>query len=134
MGDETDKVTPTFLRIHTTILNLAMKQTIILPRWSQVNTICIPKDSGTPKLHQLCPLNLYEADLNLLRRVLLTRRILRKAEKEHTLPDEAWGNRKNRAAGDVGLQKIITLELSALTRKTLGQIDLDAKSCYNRIL
>ena len=105
MGEESENVTTTFVNIHVTILNLATKQKIVLPRWKEVNTICLPKDTGTPKIHRLRPLNLYEADLNLLLRIILAKRLLRKAERENTLPDEAWGNRKLRSAGDVGLQK-----------------------------
>ena len=134
LPSETEDLSEHFLYLHVTMLNLATQRNIIFPRWRQVNTICLPKDTGTPRIHRLRPLNLYEADLNLLLRVILARRLLWKIEKHNELPDEAWGNRKLRASGDVGLQKVITFELGALTRQPLGQIDLDAKSCYDRIL
>ena len=134
LPSEKEDLSVHFLYLHVTLLNLATQRNIIFPRWQQVNTICLPKDTGTPRIHRLRPLNLYEADLNLLLRVILARRLLWKTEKHHELPDEAWGNRKLRASGDVGLQKVITFEMGALTRQPLGQIDLDAKSCYDRIL
>ena len=122
-----------FQWIHSTVLNLAVRNQIVLPRWTKVHTIMQPKDTGLPKLHRLRPLNIYEADLNLLLRVILARRVLRKVERGKELADETWGSRKQRSAGDVGLHKTITLELSALSRTPLSQIDLDAKSCYGRI-
>ena len=76
---------------------------------------------GIPWIHRLRPLNLYEADLNLLLRIVLARQLLWKLEEHNELPDEACGNRKLRSSGDVGLQKGITFEMSALTRMPLGR-------------
>ena len=39
-----------------------------------------------------------------------------------------------RSSGDLGLQKVPTMNYSELTRTTVGSTDLDAKSCYDRIL
>ena len=44
------------------------------------------------------------------------------------------GGRQLRSAGDLGLQRVLTLQLSTLTRTTLGQVDLDAKLCYDCII
>ena len=51
--------------IHTSIINLEIKNNIVLKRWMRVHTLCYPKDPGTQKYHRLHPLNLYEEDLNL---------------------------------------------------------------------
>ena len=114
--DETQKgYTATFLWIHTSIINLALKRSIVLTRWKTVHTVASPKDTGITKIHRIRSLNLYEADLNLLLRVILSRRLLWKVEDNHMLADECWGSRKLRSAGDLGLQKVLTTELSALT-------------------
>lgn len=119
--------------IHSTIANLAIANGVVLTRWTQVHTILKPKDRGTPKIHRLRPLNLYEADINLVLWVVLAQRLLQQAERSNRLADETWGTRKRRATGDLGLKKLLTYEMSALTRTTLGQIDLNAKSCYDRM-
>ena len=110
MEHETKDLAQYFVTIHVSILNLATQRGIILPRWKKVHTICIPKDTGIHRIHRLRPLNLYEADLNLLLRIVLARRLLWKLEEHKELPDEAWGNRKLRSSGDVGLQKVITFD------------------------
>ena len=50
------------------------------------------------------------------------------------LPDESWGSRKDKSAGDIGLMKTLNFEMSALTRRNIGIIDVNAKACYDRIL
>lgn len=44
------------------------------------------------------------------------------------------GGRQLRSAGDLGLQQVLTLQLSTLTWTTLGQVGLDAKLCYDCII
>ena len=120
-----------FGKLHTDIAGLCIRHTIVLDRWKKVDTVCIEKDAGDPKLHRLRPLHMYEADLNLIKRILLARRLSWNA-KENGLPDNNWGSRGN--SGDLGLLKILTMEMSSLTYTTLGQIDLDASACYDRII
>lgn len=133
MGKEQGDWTGIFIWIHSTIVNLVIDHGVVLTRWTRVHTLLQPKDRGIPKIHRLRPLNLYEVDINLVLRVVLARRLLKHAEQTRKMVDEAWGSRKRRAAGDLGLKKLLMYELSALTRTTLGQIDLDAKSCYDHM-
>lgn len=132
--EEEEGTTNRFNWIHTSMINLAIKHKVVYERWSKVITILLPKDSGTPKIHRLRPLNIYEADLNLTLKIILARRLLWKVEKENGLAGETWGSRRKRSAGDLGLMKLLTTEMSTLTRTTIGQIDLDAKSCYDRMI
>ena len=134
MNEEPENATAIFIYIHITLINIAIQQQLVLPRWQQVDTLCLPKDTGIPGIHRLRPLNLYEADLNLALRVILARRLTWNAEDHLLLPNDNWGSRHLHSSGDLGLQRVLTLELSTLTRTSLGQIDLDAKSCYDRIL
>lgn len=133
MGEEQGDWTGVFMWIHSSVVNLAIKNGVVLERWDQVNTILQPKDKGIPKISRLRPLNLYEVDVNLALRVVLACRLLNTTEREGKLDDKTWGSRKQRAAGDLRLKKLLTYELSALRRTTLRQIDLDAKSCYDRM-
>ena len=55
-------------------------------------------------------------------------------KKNNPLLDDNWGGRTLRSSGDLGLQKVLTIEHSALTRTTIGQTDLETKLCYNHIL
>ena len=49
-------------------------------------------------------------------------------------PEENWGSHKNKSVGDIGFMRSLNMELSTLTWRNLMLIDLDAKSCYERIL
>ena len=133
MGEEKGDWTGVFMWIHSSMVNLAIENGVVLERWAQVHTILQPKDKDIPKIHRLRPLNLYEADVNLALRLVLARRQLKTTERAGKLANETWGSQKRHTAGDLGLKKLLTYELSALRRTTLGQIDLNVKSCYNRM-
>ena len=80
-------------------------------RWLTVHNIYISKDQGSFKLERLRPLHKLEADLNLLRREMSARRLLKNIEKQQYLSDENYGGRKHRSAIDVVLKKVFTLTI-----------------------
>ena len=134
MTDRPPGMRESFLYVHIGLLNLAVKHQVVLHRWKQVDTLCIPKDLGTPKKHQFRSLNLYKADLNLILRHLVARKLTWNAEDNHILPEDNWGGQQIRSARDLGLQRVLTLQLSSPTQTILGQTNLHAKLCYDRII
>lgn len=91
MPDKPKGLREMFLEVHTGILNPAVKHQVVLRRWQKVDTLCIPKDLGIPKSHRLRPLNLYEADLHLILRHLVVRKLTWNAEDHNILPEDNWG-------------------------------------------
>lgn len=53
MPEEPSDICYQFLYVHTGLLNLAIKHQVVLNRWEQVDFLCIPKDSGVPKINRL---------------------------------------------------------------------------------
>ena len=132
--DEAEGTTDTFIWMHTSMINLALRHQVVYTRWSRVTMILLPKDLGTPHIHRFRPLNIYKADLNLTLKIIFAQRLLWKVEGEGFLVGETLGSQRKRSAGDLGLMKLLTSEMSSLTRTTIGQIDLDAKACYDRMI
>lgn len=131
MKDEAKDIQDNFLYIYATVINLAIKYQVVFPRWEKVDTLCIPKDWRIPKITRLGLLNLYKADLNFLQRILIACRLIWDAEYHQLFPENNWGGQQLHSSGDLGLQKVLTLELNSLTQTTFGQIDLNAKACYD---
>ena len=67
----------TFFKIILDIIHLSQKLKHPLRRWNKVNNIFIPKDPGVRLITRLRPLHEIEAELNFIRRELISR-ILKK--------------------------------------------------------
>ena len=93
----------------------------------------IAKDPGTPKIHRLRVIHLYEADYNLL---LATkwRQGIHHAEDNNLLHPGLYGSRPGRSAIDPVLLEIWQNEIYQLSMKKGMTFNLDATSCYDRIL
>ena len=131
MEGEAEGWTEMFLWIHSTTINLTAQHNIILQQWRKVHTLMKPKDPGIPKINRLRPLNIIEVNLNLLLRIILARRLLKQAEKNKEIVDETWGLRKHQSSGDLGLQKVLTLELTVRTNRLRCKIMLQLHHTTN---
>ena len=124
-------------QIFTTIFHIAMatlRSGETLTRWSKVNSSMIEKLPGQPLITKLRVIHLYEADYNLILKLLWTRRLTWKAHLTKTLHPSQAGSRPGRSAIDVVLYKEHKYLYSELTRTALLTMDNDAKACYDRII
>ena len=87
-----------------------------------------------PILTKLRVIHLYEADYNLILKLLWTRRLTWKAHLTKTLHPCQAGSRPGRSAIDVVVYKEHKYLYSELTRTPLLTMDNDAKACYDRII
>ena len=92
-----------------------------------------PKTKKREKIHRFRTINIVEADLNMAIRILIARRLMKKAEQQD-LPDEQWGGRKGRSSMDLGLNKLLSIDYARVTRRPLGVVELDATACFDRIV
>ena len=121
------------LRLTTSLLNYAIKFGYAFKRWRTVVNVMLQKDPGNPRLHRLRVIHLYEADYNLL---LATkwRQAMYNAEKNKLLNDGLYGSRPGRSAHDPALIEVLQHEIYRMSMKSGINFDLDATSCYDRIL
>jgi hypothetical protein len=94
----------------------------------------IEKIPGKPLLNKLRVIHLFEADFNLCLRILWGPRLMRQAESQKALGDQQFGPLKGKSYEEVVLHKVLTYELTRLTRTDGGMFDNDAKACYDRII
>lgn len=93
----------------------------------------LQKDVGNPRIHRLRVIHIYEADYNLLLAVKW-RQALHHAEDNRLLNDGLYGSRPGRTAHDPVLLEVLQNEIYRMTMKSGINFDLDATSCYDRIL
>jgi Reverse transcriptase (RNA-dependent DNA polymerase) len=103
-------------------------------RWKTEVEIMLEKEPGDPKIDRLCIICLYEADYNLFLKIMWAHRLVTVAEEQNLFDDSQGGGRPNRTSNDVAVRKMLTYTYSRVTRTNFACMDLDAKSCYDRIV
>ena len=86
------------------------------------------------KINRLRDLHIIEAELNLIRRELIARRLIQNAEAYNMIPMNNCGGRSGKTALDLVMLKYFTLSTCHQQRKNCALIDCDASACYDRIL
>jgi hypothetical protein len=94
----------------------------------------IEKIPGVSRLDKLRVIHLFEADYNLILKIMWSRMAIWKIHNNNLLNDGQAGSRPGCRAIDVAIQKEMKYNYAKLTRTPLITVDNDAKSCFDRIL
>jgi hypothetical protein len=122
------------LFLYYQVATLASKLGETLNRWTIVSTCMIEKIMGNPRIDKLRVIHLFEADYNLLLKIVWARKGVWNAHCSEVLNKGQAGSRPGKRAIDVVLNKEFKYQYARFTRTSLGTIDNDAKSCYDRII
>jgi hypothetical protein len=99
--DPKDKILEVYHKVATATLRIG----ISLERWQKSITTMIEKVPGNPKLNKLCVIHLYEADYNLLLKIIWARRLGWHVHDEDRLNEGQAGSQPGKNAIDVVIQK-----------------------------
>ena len=87
-------------QLHTDLLNIPIAYGFAPDRWLRSVTPLIEKDDGLPYLTRLRVIHLFEADYNLFLKLVYGRRLVKNAERSHSLNDQQHGSRPRRMTTD----------------------------------
>ena len=121
------------LTATTSMLNYALKFGHTYDRWTKIVNVMLQKDPGNPRIHHLRIIHIYEADYNMLLAVKW-RQAIHHAEDHKLLNAGMYGSRPGRSAHDPALLEVLQNEIYRMSMKSGINFDLDASSCYDRIL
>lgn len=121
-------------RVYYHIAMAAVNSANTLDRWARSATMMLEKNPGQPKIHRLRVIHLYEADYNLLLKILWARKLVRHSHHLDRLHNAQAGSRPDHRCIDVVLRKELNYQYSRFTRTPLATVDNDAKACYDRII
>jgi hypothetical protein len=128
LQDTRDKI----LRGHLLLLNYSLKFGYPYEAWKMVVNTMLEKDPGTPKLHRLRVIHLYEADYNLILG-FKWRAVLHHACHHCLINPSQYGSQPGKEAPDPAFLRILEYETARLTCKPVIHFDNNATSCYDRI-
>lgn len=120
--------------VYYNIATAALGWGITLDRWHNSITTMIEKQPGCSRINKLRVIHLYEADYNLLLKIIWARRLVWHAHDLNKLNAGQAGLIPGRNSIDVVIQKEMKYLYATLTRTGLATMDNDAKSCYDRII
>jgi hypothetical protein len=120
------------LERHLSVMNYCIQFGYSLNRWQKIVNALLEKDPGSPKIHRLRVIHLYEWDYNLLLGVKW-RQLLHKVVDTGALNPACYGTTPGKSSLDPVFIKEMEYEIVRLTRQPLIHFDNDATSCYDRI-
>ena len=85
------------------------------------------------KFEHLRNIHIYESNLNATL-ALKWKEALQESENHEIITSQQFGSQKTMSAHDPVYIELAQMEISRLTREQYGQINYDARACYDRIL
>jgi hypothetical protein len=125
---------PTLLTFNVKFLNLLVSSGLSLERWQNASNVLIEKDPGEPRLHRLRIIHLFEADYNLILKLLCGSRLVRTGEKLKQLNNNQHGSCHDRQGLDPVHLHLISMDLCRILKLDMASFDNDASTCYDRII
>jgi Reverse transcriptase (RNA-dependent DNA polymerase) len=133
IDEKLDTIQQQLFQTTLDIVNLSIALSFPLKRWTKAINIVIPKRKHVTSFNHLRNIHLYESDLNATL-ALKWKEALQESEKKGIIVNHQFGSRKKMSAHDPVYLEIAQAEISRLTREQYGQINYDARACYDRIL
>jgi hypothetical protein len=134
MSDNNVNLSTAILYLYFNIVKITLLLGCTLERWCNISTCMIEKTPGVSRIDKLRVIHIFEADYNLLLKIMWARRCVWHMVKHKTINHGQYGSRPGHRAIDLVIQKEMLYTYAHLTRTNLGTIDNDAKSFYDRIL
>jgi hypothetical protein len=121
-------------KVYYKMVKIASEHGISFKRWQYSTTAMIEKSPGCPKINKLRVIHLYEADYNIILKIIWARKLVWHVHDNNRINEGQAGSRPGFNAIDVIIQKEMKYLYSRLTKTNLATMDNDAKSCYDRII
>ena len=116
------------------MLNIGFTTGVALDRWKNMISVMLEKDRGSPKLHRLRIIQLFEADYNFLLVFIFGHCLMRFARKHCNFNKSQYGSMKNEQAQSAILNKILTYDYFRIHKENATTSEFDAAAHYDCIL
>ena len=125
---------PSILDVHRILLLIPFKLGMVPERWRRTVQTMLEKEPGSPWIHRLRIIELFDAQVNAGFQIFVGRNLIQQAVRSHALQMESYGSTPGKTAVGAVIQKMVSLDQLRLERRAGGIFDCDASGCYDRIL
>ena len=122
------------LQSLTKFLQITLNTDISLSRWHNAVYVMLENDPGVPNVIRLCIIHLFEADFNLLLKIMWGSRLVRRALALDLLHPCQHGSVPRHTTMDAIMLIQQTTNLCRVNKYNLAPFDNDASACYDRII
>lgn len=105
INDELQRIQQEILQVYYYVSMKSLNRGTSLPRWQQVTTTMIKKDNNNSKINKLRVIHLYEADYNLLLKILWAKRLVWIAHDSQCINSGQAGSRPGCNSIDIVILK-----------------------------
>ena len=122
------------LQSLTKFLQITLNLGISLSRWHHAVNVMLEKDPGVPNVNRLRIIHLFEADYNLILKIMWGSRLVRRALALDLLHPCQHGSVPRHTTMDAIMLTQLTTDLCRVNKQNLARFDNDASACYDRII
>ena len=122
------------LEVHRVLLLIPFLTGMAPIRWRRTVQTMLEKESGSPWIHRLRIIELFDAQANAGFQIFIGRHMMHHAVQNNLLSEESFGSTPGKMAASALIQKMIAVDQLRLERRAGGIFDCDATGCYDRIL
>jgi len=124
---------PNLVNLHSIMMTLPFQHGFVPKCWSKVTNIMLRKDTDSARCHRLHIIALFESNLNQAKRILIGRKLIHHLEDNNLNSPMQYGSRPAQQCQSAVLQKVLTHDISHMTKQPTAYIENDAIGCYERI-
>ena len=122
------------LEVHYRLMILPFKFAMIPIRWARTVQVLLEKDTGCPWSNRLRIIELFDSQVNAGLQMIFGKAMVENGLKHNQIHPSAYGSVPKRTAQDAAMEKVLSIDIMRITKRTGAIFDCDAKGCYDRIV
>ncbi len=125
---------PTIATFALDMIRLIRRHQRPVSRWCKIWNVVIQKDPSDHRIHRHRTIHIGEADKQLVQKFDIAHKLMKHAEDNNALVDEAYGGRKDRQATDVAWLASMIINQAHHDHQPACIFFNDLQSCYDRVI